>query len=176
MNGFFSNLLFVGVLTVACSIGLGGTSFYREGISKSSFIQGVVAVLGGVVVIVSLTLPWITYEGNSFIGIKVGQFFYSQTSLSVVSSAIYFLLFLSFLVILGGFLRLARITEGKRLVSPCSKLVLILTVAFIVTFSLWGGLRTEIWEWLSVFGGILGVISKRLYFPQPEKSQGKEEV
>jgi len=130
-----------------------------------------VAICGGLMILISLFYPWITvlnaYPIEMF-GFDIGEIFVSLANTQFVKVIAMFLLLFGNLTLLGGFLRLVGYELGKQLVSVASGLALFLSVVVVLAL---GALPTHevtisfaISPWIYITGAILGLVSVKLEF------------
>lgn len=145
-----------------------GASYYmkRKGRPKIELVQGMVGILGGLIVLVCLFLPWITVEGRHVPGLEMGEVFAQLINVQILTAITLFILLFALLIILGGFLHIGGYRIGKEIITTASGLTLFLTV--IIALSLGAvpleelPLSLEANLWICIFGAILGLIGSKL--------------
>lgn len=143
-------------------------AYYMEykGHSRDKMVQGVIAVVGGLIIFISLFLPWVVIETSEIIGLDVGKLLIYTANTQFIVVATYFLLFLATLLMFGGFLQILGYKSSKDVIRYASGLALFISVIITLAISiipqhmLFYTLKLS--PWVCIFGAVIGLISTRL--------------
>jgi len=158
----------VWIFAVSVFGGAIGASYYmkRKGGPKIELAQGMVGILGGLIVLVCLFLPWITVGGSQISGLEMGEVFAQLIDVQILTATTLFILLFALLIILGSFLHIGGYHIGKELIAKASGLTLFLTVVIALALSAVPleelPLSLEANLWICIFGAILGLIGPKL--------------
>lgn len=130
--------------------------FFRKKTPRENLVQGDVAVIGGLIFLLSLMSDWLTAGGSTVPGINVGGLF---PDIPIVGTLFDFMLVFGALCILGGFLHAGNYGVGRRLIKAGGNLAILFSVAFITGLSLLPGLQPYWIAWLTVISAIITRIS-----------------
>jgi len=141
---------------------------FRRGKPRSPLVQGLVGVSAGILLLISLFLPWIEMVeyGAKVSGFEIGDFFAFLIKMQIVEVITMFLLLFAFLTILGSFLLMIGYELGTQIIGWASGLALFLSVVIVLAL---GTIPTEevyitlqINPGIYIFGAVLGLISTKL--------------
>lgn len=150
----------LGVIVVA--VGL-SRFMMRRGQPTDRIVQANVCVAAGLIVLLSLFLPWLRIGESSVLGLNVGMVF-----VPFVRSFSMFLPIFGLLTISGGFLYIAGYDLSKKVIIISSDLALFLSLVltFLLSFDVFrqGSVSFTVdWgPWVCIFGSIMGVIGGML--------------
>jgi len=155
----------VAVITSALSI-----AYYMgyKGRPKNALIQGFTAVIGGLISLISLFLPWLTIGELELPGFNLGNFFVYILNNQFVTMISFFLIFFAFLITFAGFLLILGYNLAKGIIRTTSTLSIIFTVIIVLCISLVPSdyltepLSLTPVPWVCLFGAVVGIISTKL--------------
>jgi len=152
----------IGIVLISGALGLSLFIQRRQLSSRKNILQGIVGVIAGVLCMISLWFPWVTYGGSQLTGIDLGSFLFQLTKISILQFLMYLILLLTLLLILGGYLHLAGFVAGRSLISAASRWLVALSLLLLIGLSFVFDIMIEVWGVIMIFGAILGVISLAL--------------
>jgi len=153
--------IFGGAVGLACYM-------FRKGKPRTPLIQGLVGVSSGILLLISLFLPWIDMVeyGAKISGLEIGDFFAFLIRMQLIKVITMFLLLFAFLAILGSFLLMIGYELGSQIISWASGLALFLSVVVVLAL---GTISTEdvyitiqVNPGIYIFGAVLGLVSTKL--------------
>jgi hypothetical protein len=134
-------------------------------IDRDYLLAAIVAFAAGIIVIVSLFLPWLavanegTEQLNAF---QVGQLTAESLNLAFASTAFNFLLLFGCLMIFGAILKLMKIEIGLNLIYASAILSIIFTALTMIISSFVAFLSPLIGSWTCLCASIAALVSPKL--------------
>jgi hypothetical protein len=122
-----------------------------------------VAMVSGIVAIVSLVLPWVNTADKSLNAFQLGDFAAESLSVAFVGTAFGFLAFFGGLMIVGAILMLTGFDSGQFVIYGSAILTIIFAVLGLIVSSVIPLVSPYIGAWLCLCCGIAGVISPKLH-------------
>ncbi|MEM1579003.1 MAG: hypothetical protein QXN34_01095 [Archaeoglobaceae archaeon] len=163
LSGGSDFVIIIGIVLISGALGMSLFIRRRQLSSRKNILQGMVGVIAGVLCMISLWFPWVTYKGSQLTGINLGLFLFQLTNISILQFLIYLILLLTLLLILGGYLHLAGFVAGRFLISATSKWLVALSLLLLIGLSFVLDIMIEVWGGvIMIFGAILGAISLAL--------------
>lgn len=140
----------------------------RKGKSRNYMIKGLTGVSAGILLFISLFLPWVKMVeyGVQISGVEIGDLFVFLIKMQIMQVITMFLLLFSFLTILGGFLLIVGYDSGMEIVKYASGLALFTSIIIVLAIGTIPSTQVyvalEMSPGLYIFGSILGLVSTRL--------------
>jgi hypothetical protein len=134
-------------------------------IDRDYLLAAIIALVAGIIVVVSLFLPWLEVANatseqlNAF---QVGQFTAESLNLAFAGTAFNFLLLFGCLMIFGAVLKLVKIEVGMNLIYASAILCLIFTGLTMIISSFIAFLSPLFGSWLCLCASIAGLVSPKL--------------
>lgn len=165
-----SALAFLWVFALATVLGGISIAYYLRcrGASTNRLVRSSIAVVSGVIIVVSLFFPWITSGGEGVRGLDLGPFTVSHGVVDVpfVGVVIMLILSMGMLTVLGGYLSLFGYLVGTKLVSNAAGIALFLSVVLAIGLGFIptsiAVVNIDISPWICIFGSVLGIVAAQL--------------
>jgi len=140
----------------------------RKGKPRSFIIKGLVGLSAGILLYISLFLPWVKMVeyGVQISGIEIGDLFAFLIKMQIMQVITMFLILFSFLMMLGGFLLIVGYESGLEIVKYASGLALFASIIIVLAIGTIPSTQVyvalEMSPGLYIFGSILGLVSTKL--------------
>jgi hypothetical protein len=137
-------------------------------ISREYALVVAVALVSGIVAIVSLVLPWVNTADKSLNAFQLGDLVAESLSVAFIGTAFGFLAFFGGLMIVGAILMLTGFDSGQFVIYAGAILTIIFAVLGLIVSSIIPLVSPYIGAWLCLCCGIAGVISPKLHVRKME--------
>ncbi|MDH5788272.1 MAG: hypothetical protein OEZ40_08280 [Candidatus Bathyarchaeota archaeon] len=143
---------------------------------RDYLLAAIVAFLAGIIVIVSLYLPWLAIANetseqlNAF---QVGEFTAESLNLAFASTAFNFLILFGCFMIFGAVLKLVKIEVGMHLIYAGALLSAIFTTLTMIISSFVAFLSPLAGGWICLCSSIAGLVSPKILIRQQKQEQPK---
>ena len=131
-------------------------------ISREHDLPAIVALFSGLIVIVSLFLPWISAGSEVLNAFRMGDVVAQFAKVALVGTMFDFIILFGGLIIVGAILMLANFDVGIYLIQVGSILTIIFTVLGLLILSMVPTVWPHAGAWLCLACGVAGAISPKL--------------
>jgi hypothetical protein len=127
-----------------------------------------VALVSGIVAIVSLVLPWVNTADKSLNAFQLGDLVAESLNVAFVGTTFGFLAFFGGLMIVGAILMLTGFDSGQFVIYAGAILTIIFAVLGLIVSSIIPLVSPYVGAWLCLCCGVAGVISPKLHVKKAE--------
>lgn len=128
----------------------------------------VVAVVSGIITIVSLLLPWVSTVDGVLNAFWIGGLFADSFKIAFMGTAFSFLVFFGCLMIVGGILMLLSFDTCVYIVYAGAILTIVFAVLGLIVSSVIPMVAPHVGAWLCLCCGVAGAVSPKLRVKKAE--------